>query len=432
MVERSYKPWERVGFSNEITQTIYRDWGGFFFRRSSNIQIAIYYFNKSLQLSEHPKAFYYLSLCKKYIALCEAAYSDAIRALSLVDLNHFFNINVCDIMYDMNCIEDAGVELMSKSVKFAGIKKEAFYNNFDVVAENLMDSMGDAMWYFIREYRKYISVVTDIRKATENADERPLWKILREKEECDVLSILEEIEPLVHPREQARRNRGYSIFCSRYLNKSAIDVKFLKSLTKNKTLLAPQFESTENLKKILNENYHIVIKFLKMLHARSPLYNEKHKRYMNKTLADSNNKAILFRIRNSTRKNCIVLLNKIKELRKRGNIYELVNAMEEIMGDYIILKTHRILPWKFEFINEVHNTVALAFMDQLVIPANLAKAFPSEEEQLFALMELPMREEFAEIKKLVFGDKSTWIEPEAIDYAYIKYKLGNYYIIVRF
>lgn len=417
------EPWKRVGWSDEIQQAIYRDWGCFYFRRSTNMQIAIHFFNKSLELSQDdPKVTYYLSLTKKYITLCEAAYEDAIRALGMIDLDHSFNINVCNVLYDLNRFEDAGVELTSKSRKFSGHKSEVYANNFDVVKENLMDSVGNALFYFITEYRKYINIVTDIRKVTENQDERPLWKILRDKDECDVQSILEVIEPLVHPREKARRYRGYTIFCSKYLNKSAIDVMFLKALTKNKTLQLPQFESSATLKKIVDDNYQTVIKLLRMLQARSPLYNERKKSCINKAMCDASKDAAFFRIKNSTRRICIIVRAKINALRERGNIQELASTVEAIMGDYIILKTHRMLPWKFEFINEVYNTLALAFMDQLIIPGNLVEIFPSEEAQLFYLMGLPMREEFAEIKKLVFGDKSTWTEPEAIDYAYIKYK----------
>ncbi|KAL5276400.1 hypothetical protein ACFFRR_001931 [Megaselia abdita] len=422
MVEKNLQPWERIGWNEETQQAIYRDWGCYYFQRSINIELAIHYFKKSLELRhDDPKATYLLSLSKKYVALCESAYKDAIRALRLVDLNFPINKNVCDVLYDWNRIEDAGVELISKSRKFVGQKVKPFQHKFDVVTENLTDSMGDAMWYFITDYKKYFNAVTDIRKGIENPDDRPMWKILREKDECDILSILDVIEPLVHPREQARLDRGYKIFCSTYLNRSAIDVMFLKSLTKNKTLLLPQFKSTPVLKKFVDTKYQTVIKFLKMLQARSPLYHEREKRCLNKSMCEANKKAAIFRTKNSTRRVCIIVLNRVKELRERGNIHELTNMVEEIMGDYISVKTHTMMPWKFEFINEVHNTLALAHMDQLVIP-DYINAFRSEEEQLFAMMDLPMHEEFVAVKQLVFGDKSTWTEPEAIDYAYIKYK----------
>lgn len=423
MVETNLQPWERIGWNEETQQAIYREWGCYYLQRSANMDIAIHYFNKSLELrKDDPKATYLLSLSKKYIALCEAAYKDAIKALSLVDLNFPINANVCNVLYDWNQLEHAGVELMSKSRKFVGQKVKPFEHKFDVVTENLTESMGDAMWYFITDYKRYFNAVTDIRKTTENPDERPMWKILRENDECDILSILDVIEPLVHPREQARLDRGYKIFCSAYLNRSAIDVMFLKSLTKNKTLLLPQFKSTPALKKIVDSKYHTVIKFLKMLQTRSPLYNEREKRCFNKVLCATTKKAAFLRIKNNTRRVCIIVLTRIKQLRERGNIHELTNMVEEIMGDYISVKTNKIMPWKFEFINEVHNTLALAHMDKLVIP-DFLEAFVQEEEQLFAMMDLPLHEEFVVVKQLVFGDKSTWTEPEAADYAYIKYKL---------
>lgn len=426
MVEKNLQPWERIGWDEQTQHAILREWGCYFFHRTSNMNIAVHYFNKSLELQkDDPKSAYYLSLSKKYIALCEAAYQEAIRALRMVDLNHAININVCNILYDWNRIEDAGVELMSMSRKFVGQNVKAFQHKFDVVTDNLMDSMGDAMSYFIRDYKKYFNVITNIRKAIENPEERPMWKILREQDECDILSILDVIEPLVHPREQARLDREYKVICSTYLNKSAIDVMFLKSLAKNKTLLSPQFKSAPVLKKIVDNNYQTLIKFLRMLQARSPLYHEREKTCPNRTICEANKKASLFRIQYSTRRVCIIILTKIKKLRERGNIHELTNMVEEIMGDYVSVKTHKIMPWKFEFINEIHNTLALAHIDQLIIP-DCEDQHSSEEEQLFALMDLPMHEEFATMNLFAFGDKSTWTEPEAIDYAYIKYKLVKY------
>lgn len=422
MVEKDLKPWERIGWNEDRQHAIYREWGCYFFQRTSNMNIALHYFNKSLELQKNdPKSSYFLSMSKKYLALCEAAYKDAIRALSMVDLSYPINENVCNVLYDWNRLEEAGLEFKSKSQKHDAQKAKALQHKFEVVTENLMDSMGDALAYFIRDYKKYFHTITHIRKATENPDERPMWKILREKEECDILSILEVIEPLVHPRERARLDRGYKIFSSTYLNKSAIDVLFLKSLTKNKTLLLPQFKSTPALKKTVDSHYQTLVKFLKMLQARSPLYNEKEKRCGNKAMCEANRKATIFRTRNSTRRTCIIVLARIKHFRERGNIHELTNMVEEIMGDYISLKTHKIMPWKFEFINEIHNTLALAHIDRLVIP-DCEGTLPSKEEQLFVLMDLPLHEEFVTVNKFVFGDKSTWTEPEAIDYAYIKYK----------
>uniref|UniRef100_T1GWB3 Uncharacterized protein n=1 Tax=Megaselia scalaris TaxID=36166 RepID=T1GWB3_MEGSC len=417
MVEKNLQPWERIGWSEDTINSIYREWGCYYFMRSTNLEIAIHYLQKALDLKENDaKSSYYLSLVQKYVALCESAYQEAIRALRLVDLNFPININVCNILYDMNQLEHAGVEYKYKSRKFVGQKVEPFEEKFNIVTHNLMDSIGDALAYFIRDYKKYF-----YKKHLENPDERPLWKILREKEECDILSILEVIEPLIHPRERARLDEGYNVFCTTYLNRSAIDVKFLKGLTTNKTLLLPQFKSTEILKDIVESKYHTVIKFLRMLQARSPLYNEKKKGCPNRAMCKKAKEDSIFRKRNMTRRVCIIVLKKIKELRERGNIHELTNYVEEIMGDYIVLKTHKMLPWKFEFINEVHNILALAYMDSLII-AHFVSSFSTEEEQLFVMMHLPLYEEVAVVEKFVFGDKSTWVEPDAIDYAYIKYK----------
>lgn len=41
------------------------------------------------------------------------------------------------------------------------------------------------------------------------------------------------------------------------------------------------------------------------------------------------------------------------------------------MDSYVAIKTHRIMPWKFEFINEVFNYLGLARINKYKIPSNL-------------------------------------------------------------
>lgn len=421
MVERQEQPWEKIGWSDEHLQIIYRECGNNLMRKQK-LNVAVHYFEKSLELrDDDPKALYFLSLCQKYVALCEASYNSAIRGLSFVDTNQPLNLQVCNALYDLNHLEHAGLELKSKGRRFTGHKIKAFEEKFTVVESNLMDSLGDSLFAFIQEYKQYFKEIIRMRDKLENPDERPRWKILRANNECDILSVIEEIEPLVHPRERARLSRGYKIFNQKYLNNSAIDVGFLKLLKTNKTLLLPQSRISPALKEVANSNYDIVIKFLRMLQARNPLYNVRLNRCPKKEKCVKEKNDNLNRIQYSTRRMMFIILENMKNLRGQGNLHEISRYTEQVMGDYIILKTHRLIPWKFEFINEVYNILGLAYFDQVQIPKFL-DTFETSKEKLFALLRLPLPDERLTVNQFIFGQKSTWVEPEAIDYEYIRYK----------
>lgn len=57
--------------------------------------------------------------------------------------------------------------------------------------ENLKDSLGDTLGPFILKHEKQFPSVMEHVAKVQNIDERPLWKILKEADKCDVLSILE-------------------------------------------------------------------------------------------------------------------------------------------------------------------------------------------------------------------------------------------------
>lgn len=83
------------------------------------------------------------------------------------------------------------------------------------------------------------------------------------------------------------------------------------------------------------------------------------------------------------------------------------------MGSYVVLKTHRVMPWKFEFITEVYNLMALAFSD---------KYLNSEKATIDGLLHLPRDKNKDRAFNFVFGDKSTYQEADAPDYSLIAYK----------
>lgn len=80
MTAPALQPWERIAWSPEREQIIYRDWG-LFYTSKQQLDIAVHYYNKSLNLkSDDPRALYCRSRCKRNIAQTEGALEDGIAA----------------------------------------------------------------------------------------------------------------------------------------------------------------------------------------------------------------------------------------------------------------------------------------------------------------------------------------------------------------
>jgi len=56
------------------------------------------------------------------------------------------------------------------------------------------------------------------------------------------------------------------------------------------------------------------------------------------------------------------------------------------MGNYVTVKTNRIMPWKFEFINEVYNYLGLARINEYKIPSD--KKVLTGRQRLLTLFKL--------------------------------------------
>lgn len=145
-----------------------------------------------------------------------------------------------------------------------------------------------------------------------------------------------------------------------------------------------------------------------MLHTRMPLYYLNYLKYPNKKMLEKSKQATLFRLQYQTHRNMICDLKQIRKLRKEKRVTDLAKFVEMVMGDYVILKTNRVMCWKFEFINEVYNNLALALIEQYEILPRVAKSLRSGQySTLFRLLRLP-KDKQIEIKQFVFGDRSTY------------------------
>ncbi|XP_016987924.2 uncharacterized protein LOC108050659 [Drosophila rhopaloa] len=408
-VESAIPIWLKLDWSPEIEQGIYKDWGTYYSRRRRE-NLGMYYFDKALKLA--PADFttlYRRSQSKRKNALTESALKDSLEAKRLLtNLQRSdapINLEVCDALYELNQLENSMAELYNNTRLFIGNKSKMFDHRLVVVEENIEDSCGPSMTQFISENEKLIvQLKEELNKYKE--DTRPLWKILKEQEKCDVLSIPEIEDEMLSPLEIARRSRAFDVFNQMFIDRSWHDVIFLKHVRKNPNLLLDQCKnSNEYLKTLTMKKYDEIKHFLKMLEARSPMYNIRYQKFTNKKLMDKFRQEYLYRVQYQTSRNMKTALRSIKYLRNNKNLMKLSSYVEEVMGDYVVRKTNRIMPWKFEFLNEVYNTLALAYVDQYTVPKNFRFA---EKNALLRLLRFPFpMDKTLEAQHFVFGDRST-------------------------
>lgn len=142
-----------------------------------------------------------------------------------------------------------------------------------------------------------------------------------------------------------------------------------------------------------------------MLHTRMPLYYVEDVKYTTKKMQEKCKREALYRWQYQTHRNMINNLRHIRKLREEKRLTELAKYVESVMGDYVVLKTNRVMCWKFEFMNEVYNNLALALIGQYT-GRNLKNA-RTDYEALNKLLNLP-KDKVLDIKKFVFGDRSTY------------------------
>ncbi|KAH8270772.1 hypothetical protein KR018_001025 [Drosophila ironensis] len=406
--------WMKIDWSPEVLHDIYRDWGTYYSRRRRET-FALHYLNKAFELDPDDHiTLYKRCQSKRKAAQMLGALSDSREAAKLAkkvtgEENALINLDICDVLYELNQFENSKAEMHNNQRVFTGIKKKSFDQRLLVVDEVIKDVTGEAMREFFSKNLKTVNIVNELKKQKEKVETRPLWKVLQGQ--CDVQSIPEIEEIQLSPMEIARRKRAFNIFHQSYINDSWVDVLFMKNLCKNPTLLLPQCkESSYILYGLSRKQYEIVRKFMKMLQSRCPLYLVNFLKYRNKAMSERYRESYLFRVQYQTHRNMIAVLRQIRILRRNKKVKQLTKFVEEVMGDYVVLKTSRVMCWKFEFLNEVYNTLALALAEQF----RVAKGMVLGNSAILALLHLP-KDKVKDFVSLVFGDRSTHPNPDAVD-----------------
>ncbi|EDW59536.2 outer dynein arm-docking complex subunit 4 isoform X1 [Drosophila virilis] len=381
-VQKHLEPWQVLKWTDGQLRAMYTDWGSYFVHRQ-NLHAGSRYFDAALEIDPNDtKVLLRRSQIKRKVARAPEALIDCLKAKDTLKRKSRFNfdpeinLEICDALYESNKFEDAKRNLHYNLRLFCYSQARPLLNRLSVVNGNIHDALSD-------ETAPAVHILID--KMTTGLAKQPTYV----KPDCDVLSILEKEEEFLSPLEKKRRERRFKTYSQAYLNKSWMDVSFLKSLRENPSLLLKEsVESTKYLKRLANEKYKTVRTFTKMLHARCPMYSKHIKTYPNNELYLKNQEENFFRIQYQTRRNMFKILRTIRALISKHELKKLTKFVDEVTGDYVTIKTHRIMPWKFEFINEVYNYLGLARINEYKISSALKTL--SGRTRLLNLLKIPI------------------------------------------
>ncbi|KAH8397862.1 hypothetical protein KR222_003992 [Zaprionus bogoriensis] len=424
-------PWEENGWNSYQRRAIFRSWGQHFAQTGKN-SMAMKYFNKCIDeyAADDFPALCMRSKFNRVIARAEDALDDSTRAADLVGPWHApVNIQIADSLYDLNEFEANKMHLLSNMRVQVGSSKAPFERRLQIVNENFADNVGYCMRpFFLKNSKKICEIHERLKRKDEPVETEVNWKQLRDRNECDIQSTTEKEETLVSTLMRSAMERKRKNYFQTYLNRTWMDVVFLQRMRSNPiTLLAKYLRSSAEREQFISSSYDTVKTFTRMLHARSPLYNEYCHR--NTELNQRLQQHSMFRIQYQTRRNMLSILRTIQSLRQQKDVKRLRDFVRKAMGEYNVLKTTRVMPWKVEFMNEVYNHLALTLCETYLLPKQ--KVSPYDNESMCHLLGVsPMKP--SKQREIVFGDRSTYTyentgqafeQAKAFKWAYLEKRL---------
>ncbi|XP_033170056.1 uncharacterized protein LOC117147316 isoform X1 [Drosophila mauritiana] len=322
----------------------------------------------------------------------------------------------CDELFNANEFENALTTLYRDGRPFGG---QYAHGRFEMIKQRSLavfeDTLGESLRPFMYQHRDVLEHISRRQKELAAHVSRPLWKKLRDQQQCDVQSILIKERPQLTLLEKARRRESESLYNHNYLGRSAADIALLRQLRSDRNLLDPlRLATTPPMRKLTAQQFMIVRRFMKMLQARNPMYNRRYVRQRHGPIADQERhrwqEMHLFHTQYQTRRDCMRMLHEVHRRRREGDVEKLSDYVEDTMSRFIEHKTHRTLPWKFEFINEVYNILALAHCDKCAVPANVDFLQAKNRPILYLL-----RTEKLHDMSVQFGGPNIYVEIERED-----------------
>lgn len=311
------RPWEKMGWDVLQERAMYRSWGQHFANMGVNTT-AMKYFEKCIDdyAAEDAMALCRRSKFNRVIARPEVALDDGKRAAEIVGpWNANVNVQISDALYDLNRFEEDKLNLHNNITVQVGTSKRPFEQRLVIVKENFKDNIGKSVRQFSMKNSSKLCKIHERIKQNQMDD----WNSHNEQKECDILSIIKSDEALVSPLQRARSQRKTKVYFQTYQNKAWVDLMFLKELRNNPIVLLDKYLRTSSERRQeMSNSYDNVKKFTSMLHARSPMYNERYQRntHLNQQFEQHN----MFRIQYQTRRIMISILRNIQALRKQKDV----------------------------------------------------------------------------------------------------------------
>ncbi|XP_016982752.1 uncharacterized protein LOC108047166 [Drosophila rhopaloa] len=403
-VKPHLQPWEIIAWSPERLGNLYSDWALYFFRQQRYAN-GLRYFNNAQDLNPlSARSLMLRSQLKRAVGLAPEGLKDCYQAEDLLKrlkppvASPNVSLEVCNSLYESNRLEDAKISLHCHLRRFRSAQKVPAVDHLNVLNENFRDTLSDDTTMSVQ---RLINRMGTLSKAPKEL-----------KDDCDVVSIMEKEEIQLSPLEIARRKRHFKIYNQSYLNKCWVDVAFLKRLRDDPNVQPKHCQkSSEYLGKLMAGNYKAERTLTKMLHTRSPMYALHRQKYPSEGFYNKQMEENLYRIQYQTRRNMFKILRSIRLLIRVGELNKLTTFIEEVMGDYVTIKTHRVMPWKFEFTNEVYNYLGLARINEYKIPSNMTVLHG--RQRLLTLFRLPPNNS-QELKKAKPKRPTTMVARSAI------------------
>ncbi|XP_055598604.1 uncharacterized protein LOC129748130 [Uranotaenia lowii] len=334
------------------------------------------------------------------------------------------SLHECHTLFEIDEFEEHVRVTSDRAKPFGGHRKKDFDGEIRLAHRNYENVLGFRAGPCLYEQRHRLKAIAEER-AQAITDDRPAWKIKRAKGECDAVSLVEIIERETHIREKERQDKNLRTLGQVYLNHGWKDLAFLNTLRKGgvweKTVNLPEApESSKVLSDTIEECFEKVHDGLQSLQSRTPFYTYRRNRFGNSDKAKDYLMDNIFKIRYKTYRDVYNQLDRMHELRNQNQLLQLREYTADVLWNYYQLKTERVFPDRYKFVNEVCNLVGLAIVDSYVIPTGLMDE--PLQDRLLILFQLPLIRDDDKIIVPIFGDKSTYRDPAAPDYGYIAYK----------
>ncbi|CRL07293.1 CLUMA_CG020272, isoform A [Clunio marinus] len=360
--------------------------------------------------------------------------------------NHFkCNLQECDISYEANNFEQSSLLVSNKmrhflrktseiphssktsqaradEAKHKGFKASELEHRFDMIQTNFDDTIGKNAGNCLFNQRKYFNKILRTWKPDERFKPPPMKSIILSKsDDCDIVSINEQIQEEKSVKEKHRLGVLKRKFAQSYMKSAWNDLAFINDLKMN-TILKESNQNSESfsfINKTIDECIETTNTLTQQLYSRYPLYACKRRMFPNPQKQENEMRIGKYREMLKTRNEMFKALDEIKKCRKEGYLDKLIKIADHELSFHYQIKSTCLMPRKIEFTIEICNLIGLSHLDRLKLPENIENM--TSFDILASVFEVKFSNQQA-ITPYVFGDQSTYRDPAEPDTSFLVFK----------